>query len=54
MQLQALLKIFVTILKTNHLVMCREMAAFYYKNRRKRQKAMQAKLWVFKLKTQEK
>jgi hypothetical protein len=44
MQLQALLKIFVTILKTNHLLICREMAVFYYKNRRRPQWAMQVKL----------
>ena len=44
MQLQALLKIFVPILKAQHLVPCREIAIFYYKNRMKRKYDMQAKL----------
>ena len=44
MQLQARLITFIPILKTSHLVLCREMAGFYYKNRRKRKYAMEAKL----------
>jgi hypothetical protein len=44
MQLQARLKIFVPISKNNHIVLCRGMAIFCYKNRKKRKYATHAKL----------
>jgi hypothetical protein len=53
MPMQVPLKNFVPILKSSHLVLCREIVVFYCKNRKKRKHVMQATLWEFLLKMYE-